>query len=171
MFKYLQGDYSQKENRQRIVISSACCNLYFRNRNRIVRSHFRLLCFCYGSNSGVGSYTSIISRAANRNPIVNACSSCLSEISASAFSNCSSRAFCCSVRVALSFVSSRTMVTNDPPLSVPFVILCTVFSKNERLNAILIQSAESLHRFFIFHGILFVNKQKQEKYICLKLNI
>ena len=42
---------------------------------------------------------------------------------------------------------------------------------NERLNAILIQSAESLHRFFIFHGILFVNKQKQEKYICLKLHI
>ena len=59
--------------------------LFFRNRNRIMRSHFRLLCFCYGSNSGVGSYTSIISRAANRNPIVNACSSCLSEISASAF--------------------------------------------------------------------------------------
>lgn len=29
---------------------------------------------------------------------------------------------------------------------------------NERLNAILIQSAESLHRFFTFHGILFVNK-------------
>ena len=52
-----------------------------------------------------------------------------------------------------------------------FAILCTVFSKNERLNAILIQSAESLHRFFIFHGILFVNKQKQEKYICLKLHI
>lgn len=42
---------------------------------------------------------------------------------------------------------------------------------NERLNAILIQSAESLHRFFIFHGILFINKQKQEKYICLKLHI
>lgn len=52
-----------------------------------------------------------------------------------------------------------------------FAILCAVFSKNERLNAILIQSAESLHRFFIFHGILFVNKQKQEKYICLKLHI
>ena len=52
-----------------------------------------------------------------------------------------------------------------------FAILCTVFSKNERLNAILIQSAESLHRFFIFHGILFVSKQKQEKYICLKLHI
>ena len=168
---FCEGDYSQKESRQRIVISSACCSQHSRNRNRIVRSRFRLLCFCYGSNSGVGSYTSIISRAANRNPIVNACSSCLSEISASAFSNCSSRAFCCSVRVALSFVSSRTMVTNDPPLSVPFVILCTVFSKNERLNAILIQSAESLHRFFIFHGILFVNKQKQEKYICLKLHI
>ena len=75
------------------------------------------------------------------------------------------------MRVALSFVSSRATVTNDPPLSVPFAILCTVFSKNERLNAILIQSAELLHRFFIFHVILFVNKQKQEKYICLKLHI
>lgn len=42
---------------------------------------------------------------------------------------------------------------------------------NERLNAILIQSAELLQRFFIFHVILFVNKQKQEKYICLKLHI
>ncbi|RGY68670.1 hypothetical protein DXA25_10455 [Ruminococcus bromii] len=62
------------------------------------------------------------------------------------------------MRVALSFVSSRTTVTNDPPLSVPFAMLCVVFLKNERLNAILIQSAESLHRFFIFHGILFVNK-------------
>ena len=29
----------------------------------------------------------------------------------------------------------------------------------------------SLHRFFIFHNILFVDKQKQEKYICLKLHI
>lgn len=81
------------------------------------------------------------------------------------------RALCCSVRVALSFVSSRTTVTNDPPLSVPFAILCTVFSKNERLNAILIQHTGSLHRFFIFHNILFGNKQKQEKYICLKLHI
>ena len=75
------------------------------------------------------------------------------------------------MRVALSFVSSRTTVTNDPPLSVPFAMFCAVYLKNERLNAILIQSAESLHRFFIFHGILFVNKQKQEKYICLKLHI
>lgn len=62
------------------------------------------------------------------------------------------------MRVALSFVSSRTTVTNDPPLSVPFAMLCAVFLKNERLNAILIQSAESLHHFFIVHGILFVNK-------------
>ena len=45
----------------------------------------------------------------------------------------------------------------------PFAILCTVFSKNERLNAILIQHTGSLHRFFIFHNILFVNKQKQEQ--------
>ena len=52
-----------------------------------------------------------------------------------------------------------------------FAILCAVFSKNERLNAILIQYTGSLHRFFIFHNILFVNKQKQEKYICLKLHI
>lgn len=89
----------------------------------------------------------------------------------SRFLICSNRAFCCSVRVALSFVSSRTTVTNDPPLSMPLAMLCAVFLKNERLNAILIQSAESLHRFFIFHGILFVNKQKQEKYICLKLHI
>lgn len=94
------------------MISSACCGIYFRNRNRIVRSRFRLF-FCYGSNSGVGSYTSIISRAANRNPIVNACNSCLSEISASAFSNCSSRVFCCSVSVALSSVSSRTTVSRN----------------------------------------------------------
>ena len=92
-------------------------------------------------------------------------------IYASVFLICSNRAFCCSVRVALSFVSSRTTVTNDPPLSVPFAILCTVFSKNERLNAILMQHTGSLHRFFIFHNILFVNKQKQEKYICLKLHI
>ena len=42
---------------------------------------------------------------------------------------------------------------------------------NERLNAILIQHTGSLHRFSIFHNILFVNKQKQEKYICLKLHI
>lgn len=41
-----------------------------------------------------------------------------------------------------------------------FAILCAVFSKNERLNAILIQSAESLHRFIMFHGILFINKKK-----------
>ena len=75
------------------------------------------------------------------------------------------------MRVALSFVSSRTTVTNDPPLSVPFAMFCAVYLKNERLNAILIQSAELLHRFFIFHVILFVNKQKQEKYICLKLHI
>ena len=66
-----RGDYSQKESRQRIVISSACCSQHSRNRNRIVRSRFRLLCFCYGSNSGVGSYTSIISRDANRDPLVN----------------------------------------------------------------------------------------------------
>lgn len=45
------------------------------------------------------------------------------------------------------------------------------FLKNDRLNAILIQHTESLHRFFMFHGILYVNKQKQENYICLKLHI
>ena len=56
-------------------------------------------------------------------------------------------------------------------LSVPFAMFCAVYLKNERLNAILIQYTGSLHRFFIFHNILFVNKQKQEKYICLKLHI
>ena len=86
---------------------------------------FPIVLLCYGSNSGVGSYTSIISRAANRNPIVNACSSCLSEISASAFSNCSSRTFCCSVSVALSSVSSRTTVSSNSPLSVPFDTVCS----------------------------------------------
>ena len=119
-----EGDYSQKENRQRIVISSACCGIYFRNRNRIVRSRFRLF-FCYGSNSGVGSYTSIISRAANRNPIVNACSSCLSEISASAFSNCSSRAFYSYVRAGLSSVSNHTTVSINSHLFVPFDTVCS----------------------------------------------
>ena len=37
--------YPQKENRQRTAISSACCGIYFRNRNRIVRSRFRLSYF------------------------------------------------------------------------------------------------------------------------------
>ena len=37
--------HPQKENRQRTVISFACCNLYFRNRNRIVWSRFRLSYF------------------------------------------------------------------------------------------------------------------------------
>ena len=37
--------YPQKENRQRTVISSACCSIYFRNRNRIVRYRFRLSYF------------------------------------------------------------------------------------------------------------------------------
>ena len=37
---FCEGD-SQKENRQRTVRSSACCSIYFRNRNRIVRSRFR----------------------------------------------------------------------------------------------------------------------------------
>lgn len=39
---------------------------------------FPIILLCYSSNSGVGSYTSIISRDANRNPFVNACSSCQS---------------------------------------------------------------------------------------------
>ena len=37
--------YPQKENRQRTVRSSACCSIYFRNRNRIVQSRFRLSYF------------------------------------------------------------------------------------------------------------------------------
>ena len=40
----LEG-HPQKENRQRTVRSSACCSMYFRNRNRIVRSRFRLSYF------------------------------------------------------------------------------------------------------------------------------
>ena len=42
---FCEGDYSQKESRQRTVRSSACCSIYFRNRNRIVRSRFRLSYF------------------------------------------------------------------------------------------------------------------------------
>ena len=41
-------------------------------QNRVIP--FPIILLCYGSNSGVGSYTSIISRAANRNPFVSACS-------------------------------------------------------------------------------------------------
>ena len=37
--------YPQKENRQRPVRSSACCSIYFQNRNRIMLSRFRLFCF------------------------------------------------------------------------------------------------------------------------------
>ena len=76
-----------------------CLLRYIFSKQKQDRAIPFLIIFCYGSNSGVGSYTSIISRAANRNPIVNACNSCLSEISASDFSNCSSRVFCCSVSV------------------------------------------------------------------------
>ncbi len=86
---------------------------------------FPIILLCYCSNSGVGSYTSIISRADNQNPIMNACSSCLSETSASAFSNVSSRTFCCSVRVALSSVSGRTTVSGNSPLSVLFDTVCS----------------------------------------------
>ena len=150
--------------------SSACCSIYFRNRNRIVRYRFRLSYFV----------TVLIQVSARTLPSSAAMQIeiRLRTLAAHAGRNfcirfliCSNGAFCCSVRVALSFVSSRTTVTNDPPLSVPLAILCTVFSKNERLNAILMQHTGSLHRFFIFHNILFVNKQKQEKYICLKLHI
>lgn len=118
--------YPQKENRQRTVRSSACCSIYF--RNRIVRSRFRLSYFV----------TVLIQVSARTLP-----SSAAMQIEirlwtlvAHAGRNfcirfliCSNGAFCCSVRVALSFVSSRTTVTNDPPLSVPFAILCTVFFK------------------------------------------
>ena len=45
-------------------------------QNRVIP--FPIILLCYGSNSGVGSYTSVISRDANRNPFVNACSSCRS---------------------------------------------------------------------------------------------
>ncbi len=127
MFKIPRGIRKKKQAKDGELL---CLLQYIFSKQKQNRAiPFPIILLCYGSNSGVDSYTSIISRAANRNPIVNACNSCLSEISAS------------------------------------------VFSKNERLNAILIQGAESLHHFFIFHGILFVNKQKQEKYICLKLHI
>ena len=114
-----------RANRKKKTGNGRCCLLQyiFSKQNRAIL--FPIILLCYGSNSGVGSYTSIISRAANRNPIVNACSSCLSEISASAFSNCSSRAFCCSVRVALCSVSSRTTVSSNSPLSVPFETVCS----------------------------------------------
>ena len=149
----------KKENRQRTVRSSACCSIYFRNRNRIVWSRFRLSYFvtvliqvsARTLSSSVAMQIEIrlwtLAAHAGRNFCIR-------------FLICSNGAFCCSVRVALSFVSSRTTVTNDPPLSVPFVILCTVFSRNDRLNAILIQSAGSLHRFFIRRGILHINKLK-----------
>ena len=90
----------------------------------IPRRLCRSYCF-YSSDFGVGSYTSNISRVANRNPFVNACSSCLSEISASAFSNCSSRFFCRSVRAARSSFSRRTAFPINSLLSLPFRKLCS----------------------------------------------
>ena len=39
---------------------------------------FTIILLCYDSNSGVGLCTSIISHDVNRNPFVNACSSCRS---------------------------------------------------------------------------------------------
>lgn len=120
--------YPQKENRQRTVRSSACCSIYFRNRNRIVRSRFRLSYFV----------TVLIQVSARTLP-----SSAAMQIEirlwtlvAHAGRNfcirfliCSNRAFCCSVKVALSFVSSRTAVTNDPPLSMPFCYTLHCFFK------------------------------------------
>ena len=55
------------------------------------------------------------------------CSICIGIISAfsrlrnAAFSNCSSRTFCCPVSVALSSVSHRTTFSSNPLLSVPQV--------------------------------------------------
>ena len=118
--------HPQKENRQRTVSSSACCSMYFRNRNRIVRSCFRLSYFV----------TVLIQVSARTLPSSAAMQIeiRLWTLAAHAGRNfcirfliCSNGAFCCSVRVALSFVSSRTTVTNDPPLSVPFAMLCAVF--------------------------------------------
>ena len=110
------------KNRQRTVRSSAYCSIYFRNRNRITLSRFRLFCFV---TVLIPLSAHTLPSSANRNPIMNACSSCLSETSASAFSNGSSRTFCCSVRVALSSVSSRTTVSSNSPLSVPFDTVCS----------------------------------------------
>ena len=115
----------RKQARDHVVL---CLLQYIFSKQKQDRTiPFPMILLCYGSNSGAGSYTSIISRAANQNPIVNACNSCLSEISASAFSNRSNRTFCFFVRVALSSVSSCTTVSSNSPLSVPLDILCIIF--------------------------------------------
>ena len=94
---------TQQKSRQRTVKILCLLQYIFSKQKQDPAIPFPSV-FCYGSNSGVGSYTSVISRAANRKPTANACNSCRSEISASAFSSCSSSIFCCSVRVARSFV-------------------------------------------------------------------
>lgn len=122
--------YPQKENRQRTVRSSACCSIYF--RNRIVWSRFRLSYFV----------TVLIQVSARTLPSSAELPIEIRLWTLVAHSGrnfyirfliCSNGAFCCSVRVALTSVSSRTTVTNDPPLSVPLVILCTVFQRMSAL--------------------------------------
>ena len=116
--------YGVTKSRQRTVKTLCLLQYIFSKQKQDPAIPFPTV-FCYGSNSGVGSYTSVISRAANRKPTANACNSCRSETSASAFSSCSSRAFCCSVRVALSSVSSYTTVSRNSPLSVPLDTVCS----------------------------------------------
>lgn len=120
--------YPQKENRQMTVRSSACCSIYFRNRNRTVRYRFRLSYFvtvliqvsARTLSSSAAMQIEIrlwtLVAHAGRNFCIR-------------FLICSNGAFCCSVRVALSFVSSRTTVTNDSPLSVPFCYTLHCFFK------------------------------------------
>ena len=85
MFKFLRGGLLAK--RKQAKDGEILCLLQYifskQKQNRAIP--FPVILLCYGSNSGVGSYTSIISRYANRNSFVNACSSCLSVISASIF--------------------------------------------------------------------------------------
>ena len=91
--------YPQKENRQRTVRSSACCSLYFRNRNRIVRSRFRLSYF-------VTVLTQVSARTLSSSAAMQI-EIRLWTLAAHAGRNfcirffiCSNRAFCCSVRAA-----------------------------------------------------------------------
>ena len=85
MFKFLRGGLLAKRKQAKDCDILCLLQSTFSKQKQDRAIPFPIILLCYGSNSGVGSYTSIISRAANQIPIVNACSSCLSEISASAF--------------------------------------------------------------------------------------
>ena len=117
---------TQQKSRQRTVKILCLLQYIFSKQKQDPVIPFPTV-FCYGSNSGVGSYTSVISRAANRKPTVNACNSCRSETSASAFSSCSSSVFCCSVRVARSFVSScATFSINSSFVTAGYVVFVRI---------------------------------------------